>query len=145
MTDCLVIFGESNNGKTYVARVLYNIFKIKTIYFDFIISVSCENIRNFFEKKEFNAKDIQWYAKIFDSENDFNNFNNDFEILLNNNVEFFRKLYDKSIKGTRSASSFKPGIDSPKDVINLAIIGKLGKKFGIPQLEGVNHDNKKKN
>ncbi len=29
--------------------------------------------------------------------------------------------------------------------IDLATIGKLGKKFGIPQLEGVNHDNDKKN
>ncbi len=29
--------------------------------------------------------------------------------------------------------------------IDLATIGKLGKKFGIPQLEGVNHDDDKKN
>jgi len=29
--------------------------------------------------------------------------------------------------------------------IDLATIGKLGKKFGIPQLEGVKHDNQKKN
>ena len=29
--------------------------------------------------------------------------------------------------------------------IDLSTIGKLGKKFGIPHLEGVNSDNEKKN
>lgn len=130
MSDCLVIFGESNSGKTYVARILNNIFKIKTIYSDFVISVVCENIRNFFEKKEFDVKDIQWYDKVFDSENDFNNFNNDFKVLLNNNIPFFKKLYDNRIKEKRSASSFRPGVDSPNDVINLGVSGQLLNPFG---------------
>ena len=130
MTDCLVIFGESNSGKTYAARILNNIFNKKIIYSDFVISAVCENIRFFFENKEFEAKDIQWYDKIFDSEDDFNNFKDDFKVLLNNNIEFFRTLYNKSIKEKRSASSFRPGVDSPNDVINLGINGKLLNTFG---------------
>ena len=123
MSNCLVIFGETQSGKTYTARILQRIFKTKTIYFDFVISAICESIRNFFEKKEFDDQETLWYKKIFDSEKDFGNFINDLKDIIYSNVEFFEKLYNKSIKGKRSASSFRSDIDSPSDVINLGLLG----------------------
>ena len=106
------------------------VFKTKVIYFDFVISAFCECIRNFFEKKEFDAQDILWHTKIFDSEKDFGNFINELKDLINENTKFFKKLYVHSIKEIGSASSFKPGIDSPNDVVNLGRLGNSLNPFG---------------
>jgi len=130
MTNCLVIYGESNSGKTYTARILNNIFECKTIYFDFVISAVCETIRNFFEKKEIKKNKKLWHMKIFDNEKDLDNFLMDVHNLIKNNIEFFEKIYTKSIKNVRSATSFKSGVDSPKDVINLGLLGQSLNPFG---------------
>ncbi len=55
---------------------------------------------------------------------------------------------DKQIVGLAVTNFEKDGEAAFVNIvgnIDLATIGKLGKKFGIPQLEGVNHDGDKKN
>jgi hypothetical protein len=55
---------------------------------------------------------------------------------------------DKKIVGLAVTNFEKDGEAAFVNIvgnIDLATIGKLGKKFGIPHLEGVNHDNEKKN
>ena len=54
---------------------------------------------------------------------------------------------DKKIVGLAVTNFEKDGEAAFVNIvgnIDLATIGKLGKKFGIPQLDGVNHDNDKK-
>ena len=58
------------------------------------------------------------------------NFLSDLNKMISINNDFFNDLYIKSIKGTRPSWSFRPGIDQPKDVINLGSFGQLLNTFG---------------
>ncbi len=131
MYNCVVVFGESNSGKSYVTNMIKKKINVKTIHFDFVISLICENIRNFFEKKKFENEAIVWYRQDIDiSNNELDNFLSDLNKMISINNDFFNDLYIKSIKGTRPSWSFRPGIDQPKDVINLGSFGQLLNTFG---------------
>ena len=131
MYNCVVIFGESNSGKSYATNMIKKKINVKTFHFDFVISLACESIRNFFEKKKFENEAIVWYRRGLDvSNNELDNFLSDLNKMISINNDFFKDIYIKSIKGTRPSWSFRPGIDKPKDVINLGSFGQLLNPFG---------------
>lgn len=132
MYNCLIIFGESNSGKTYSADLTNKKFNIKTIHFDFVISLVSESIRKYFEKTKFEEEEMMRYCRgLGVSISEFEMLVNDLKKMFSNNFEFFENFYVKSIKGIRPSWSFRLGIDELKDVMNLGRNGQLLDPYGL--------------
>ena len=131
MYNCLVILGKPNSGKTYAAYFIKKKMNVKTIHFDFLISIVCESIRKYFEKKKFEEKEKMWYREGLDvSNNEFAILLCDLNKLISKNTDFFENLYVKSIKGTRPSWSHRPGIDKQRVIMDLVKLSKLLNPYG---------------
>jgi len=94
---CIIIFGESGSGKTYTRNHLIKNFSITMISFDVVIDYLARSIENFFDGKEINHRTIK-HHKLFESDEDLDAFLDDFKQVLQNNIQFFKKIYNNSIK-----------------------------------------------
>jgi len=131
MYNCVVIFGESHSGKSYIADFIQKKLNVKTFHLDIVISFVTESIRKYFENKKFKGEEKFLYIKGLDVSNkEFDNLLDDLNKMFLKNLEFFENLYVKSIKEIRPSWSFRTGIDKPKDVMNLGRLGNLLNPYG---------------
>jgi len=122
---CLVIYGNPGNGKTFASKNLTSKFAAKLIPFDEILNVITENIRKNFENNNFNFSDD--HKDIFSTRDIFNTFVNELDLLLSQERNFFKKLYNNEIKDKKPIKNYQSGFDN--DAINLGRIGDLLELF----------------
>lgn len=138
LPSALVIFGEPQAGKTFTASILQRLLPSKLIIFDVIISFIAKYARLYFENRIQETDFRKFFPQgMLESETDLSSFKSDIHVILSDNRELFRDVYEKLIKTKKSNMDYRPGIDSRSDLVNFGLIGNSLESFAFPIMEAV--------
>jgi len=128
MKSCLIVRGEMGSGKTFTSIRLQKKLNVKIVHFDSVINFISEYTRLVFEYK---MDDTSFFSStlLFPTNRDLENFRTDIQKLISENFDFFKTLYENSIKGTISNHYFRKYGGDKSKLIGLGNIGESLEKF----------------